>query len=314
MNNNIINNNIPWMEKYRPKNINHIILDEYNKRIIENIIDKNIFPNLLLHGPPGTGKTTTIINLVNIYQKNNNQKNSELTIHLNASDDRGIDIIRNQIYQFVNSKSLFNEGLKIIILDEVDYMTKSAQQALKYLLNEINDDNVRFCLICNYISKIDKSLQSEFIHLKFNLLPAITVVNFLKNINNIENLNYSDDDLLSIQRNYDSDIRSMINYMQSNKDFKNINKIIKNEIWDNLTNEIKKKNIDYIDYIIDEYNIQLKNMITDYLKYIIINKQEFVNSEFLDISEFIVHLEDYREIYLKKFFIEAMFHLYKNFN
>ena len=149
---------IPWMEKYRPNNFDNIILDKYNKRIIENIIDKNIFPNLLLHGPPGTGKTTTIINLVKIYQKNNNQNSNELTIHLNASDDRGIYTIRNQIYQFVNSKSLFNKGLKIIILDEVDYMTKSAQQALKYLLNEVHSNNVRFCLICNYISKIDKSL------------------------------------------------------------------------------------------------------------------------------------------------------------
>jgi len=311
-NNNDKHHNIPWMEKYRPDNIENIILDKFNKRIVDNIISKNIFPNLLLHGPPGTGKTTTIINLVKIYQKRNNQISNELTIHLNASDDRGIDTIRNQIYHFVNSKSLFNKGLKIIILDEVDYMTKSAQQALKYLLNEIDNSNVRFCLICNYISKINKSLQSEFVHLRFNNLPVKNIIDLLENINNIENLNYTKRQLISIQKIYKSDIRSMINYIQTDKDYTK-NNIIEDKIWDNLTIELKKKNMDYINFIINEYNIQLKNMIIDYFKYIINKKQELVNSEFLDISEFIVHLEDYRDNYLKIYFLEVMYYVYNKY-
>ena len=98
------------------------------------MIEKNYIPNILLYGPPGTGKTTTIINLINKFQSKNNQLNKGLMIHLNASDERGIDIIRNQINNFVNSKTLFNVGIKFIILDEVDYMTKNAQLALKYLL------------------------------------------------------------------------------------------------------------------------------------------------------------------------------------
>jgi replication factor C subunit 3/5 len=92
-------------------------------------------------------------------------------IHLNASDERGIDIIRNQINSFVNSKSLFNNGMKFVILDEVDYMTKNAQMALRYLLQGYNS-NVRFCLICNYISRIDEALQNEFV--RFGL------INYLK--------------------------------------------------------------------------------------------------------------------------------------
>ena len=79
-------------------------------------------------------------------------------IHLNASDERGIDIIRNQIHSFVRTMNLFESGFKFVILDEVDYMTRSAQQALKCLIQEYND-NVKYCLICNYISKIDESLQ-----------------------------------------------------------------------------------------------------------------------------------------------------------
>ena len=127
---------IPWVEKYRPSSLNDIVLDEFNREILENIIETDHFPNLLFYGPPGTGKTTTMINLINSYQVKHNQKNKDLMVHLNASDERGIDIIRNQIYQFVNSKPLFNTGTKFIILDEVDYMTKNAQYALKCLLQK----------------------------------------------------------------------------------------------------------------------------------------------------------------------------------
>ena len=104
-------------------------------------------------------------------------------IHLNGSDERGIDIIRNQINSFVTSKSMFGDGMKFVILDEVDYMTKNAQTALRYLLNNFsNTINVRFCLICNYISKIDEGLQNEFIRLRFNQLPKDDIIQFLNHI------------------------------------------------------------------------------------------------------------------------------------
>ena len=122
---------VPWVEKYRPRKFDDIVLEKNNKTILNNILNGASFPNLLFYGPPGTGKTTTIINLIDKYQEANNQKRKGLKIHLNASDDRGIDIIRNQINQFVNTKTLFGKGVKFVILDEVDYMTKNAQQALR---------------------------------------------------------------------------------------------------------------------------------------------------------------------------------------
>jgi replication factor C subunit 3/5 len=134
---------IPWVEKYRPTKFDNIILDPLNRHIFKQILDKNYFPNLLFYGPPGTGKTTTIINLIQEYQTRYSKPNKSNIIHLNASDERGIDIIRHQIYSFVKSLNLFEPGIKFVVLDEADYMTKNAQQALKYLL-QTSSTNVRF--------------------------------------------------------------------------------------------------------------------------------------------------------------------------
>ena len=106
---------IPWVEKYRPTNFDDIIMDDMTKQILENVVKKKHFPNILFYGPPGTGKTTTIVNLINYFQKYHNQQNNSLIIHQNASDERGVDIIRNQLFNFVNSKGLYGGGIKLIL-------------------------------------------------------------------------------------------------------------------------------------------------------------------------------------------------------
>jgi len=233
----------PWVEKYRPLNFDDIVLDPLNKLMLRNIIATRHFPNLLLYGPPGTGKTTTIINLVNEYQRATMQHtNGGFMIHLNASDERGIDIIRNQINGFVTTQSLFGAGIKFVILDEVDYMTKNAQTALRYLLNSYNysQHNVRFCLICNYISRIDESLQTEFVRMRFNQLPVQDIIAFMHKVSAGEGLNLSNDTIASIQRQFNSDIRSMINYMQTNQDVRDGSLAIATETdWNELTADLK---------------------------------------------------------------------------
>ena len=290
-------NGYVWVEKYRPKLFEEIVLDTLNKQILSNIIETQYFPNLLFYGPPGTGKTTTIINLINAYQEKVGVKKKDLIIHLNASDERGIDIIRNQINFFVNSKPLFNNGVKFVILDEVDYMTKNAQQALRYLLQNYTC-NVRFCLICNYISRIDEGLQNEFIRLKFNQLPKEKIINFLNNISISENLDLSPKTLSSIQNLYKSDIRSMINFIQSNQNIKaeSLN-IIDNDVWIILLNKILNgEKIDIINSFIHsisiDYNIDKKNIIKDFLNYIIKNYPKYINSNFLDFVENLMHSQN----------------------
>ena len=294
---------IPWVEAYRPTVFDDIVLEPLNKLILKNIIETSYFPNLLFYGPPGTGKTTTIINLINSYQLKLNNVNKDLIIHLNASDDRGIDIIRNQINCFVNSKPLFQNGMKFVILDEVDYMTKNAQQALRYLLQNYST-SVRFCLICNYISKIDEGLQNEFLRLRFNQLPKNDIIGFLKNISDSEKMNMSENTLICIQNLYKSDIRSMINFMQTNQNQLKNNEntfteynVIDNMVWETLYKNLKEKIsieilISYINNISLKYNMDKKNIIKNFVNYIIRYQEQVVNSKFLNFVENLMHSQD----------------------
>lgn len=290
------NANSPWVEKYRPSKFDNIVLDPTNRKLFEKIIEKEHFPNLLFYGPPGTGKTTTIINLIQQYQKTHSRINKGNVIHLNASDERGIDIIRNQINSFVKSMNLFESGFKFVILDEVDYMTKNAQQALKYLL-QTTTTNVRFCLICNYISKIDESLKNEFICVRFNQLPCNDIVQFMKSIVEKEKINIGDESIQIIQSMYKSDIRSMVNFLQLNQNFKldewNKN-ILNNQVLQQLHNMFcnDTKQIDIIHYIYKisrEYNIDKKHLIQSFFNYIIRNTKIEITDDFTNYMKKIIH-------------------------
>ena len=294
------NENIPWIEKYRPTQFADIVLEPTNKRLFENIIKKNTpyFPNLLLYGPPGTGKTTSIINLISEYQRSNFSGNINLSsnvIHLNASDERGIDIIRNQINLFIRSQHLFDSGFKFVILDEVDYMTKSAQQALKYILQTFDYNNVRFFLICNYISKIDESLQKEFITIQFNRLPANDVLHFLMNICNKEGIETTEEKVKKIMSLYHHDVRGMIKFIQLNQE-----NIMDEEVWEKLNDLFATKNAranhyddveKYIRYVSEMYNIEEKQIIKHYLDYIMQSPHHYpmIKTDFIDFVEIIVH-------------------------
>jgi len=291
----------PWVEKYRPSRFNDIVLDPLNKLILQNIIATRHFPNLLFYGPPGTGKTTTITNLVNEYQQATMQHiNGGFMIHLNASDERGIDIIRNQINSFVTTQSLFGTGVKFVILDEVDYMTKNAQTALRYLLNSYNysQHNVRFCLICNYISRIDEALQTEFVRLRFNQLPVQDIVHFIQKVSDGEGLNLSDTVILSIQKQFNSDIRSMINYMQTNQDVHHGHIAVATETnWDELTADLKKGTsvqtiCDRLRRMSHQFNLDRKHMLKLYANHLIRQNPELITHELLNKLENVMHINE----------------------
>ncbi len=159
---------------------------------------------MILYGPPGTGKTTTIMCLLKHYPYSNH------IIHLNASDERGIEVIRTQLYAFIHTKGLFQNHMKFIILDEVDSMTKQAQTSLITLMT---NTNVRFCLICNYISKLIPSLRDYFL-----LIPFYNTSHdnsYIKNIIKAENLKLKKSIVDDIIFNYSPDLRSIVNSLQA---------------------------------------------------------------------------------------------------
>ena len=242
-----------------------------------------------------------------------------LVLHLNASDDRGIDVIRNQINQFVNSRTFFETGMKFVILDEVDYMTKNAQYALRYLIQASYNIEVRFCLICNYISKIEQSLKNEFICIRFNQLPSEDIHAFLRMISDKEELKLSDKIISLIQRRFQSDIRSMVNFLQTNRyDIVGDNiHIIDDETIEDLIAVALRQPSDnemfrcYIYELTAKFNIDKKEIMKECFQYIIRErtvqkKMRDVHaggaataffSEFLDFVETIIHFcgGDYNE-------------------
>lgn len=303
-----MNKNIPWIEKYRPENFENIVLDEMNKILLKNIVEKDHFPNILFYGPPGTGKTTTIINIISKYQDEYNQKNKDLMIHLNASDERGIDIIRNQISQFVNSKCLFNKGLKFVILDEVDYMTKNAQQALKYLLQKY-PENVRFCLICNYISRIDESLQNEFMRCRFNKLPKKQIISFLENIVSNEGLKITESNLVKIVNHFNNDLRSIINYLQCNQNSLDNLKLINIECWEKFIKVLKTSDINRINkYLLEisiSYESEQKTILKEFISYLI-KEKDLINDDFFSFVENAYHNMDINMNYYVNYIITKL--------
>ena len=195
---------LPWIEKYRPQDLNSIILDSETSTIFNNMITMNYYPNMIFYGPPGTGKTTTIMCLLKHYPYSNH------IIHLNASDERGIEVIRTQLYAFIHSKGLFQNQMKFIILDEVDSMTKQAQNSLITLLT---NTNVRFCLICNYISKLIPALRDYFLIIPF--YNSVSDNSYIKNIIKLEQLRLKKGVIDDIIFNYSPDLRSIVNSLQA---------------------------------------------------------------------------------------------------
>jgi len=311
----VAKDNSPWSEKYRPSEFQQIVLDPLNRKIFENIIKKKKFPHMLFYGPPGAGKTTSADNLIRAYQSFYHRSNNETVIHLNASDERGIEVIRTQINQFVKTQNMFESGFKFVVLDEVDYMTKNAQQALKNLLQSCLD-NVRFCLICNYICKIDESLKNEFICIRFNQLPREEIYSFIKRIATEEKVNLTDDIIYTVQKMFKSDIRSMINFIQLHQNDENLHDyLMVDSVWTKIHQLFMdrvspKEIINKMHKTSISCNIDIKTMIKHYFNYMIQHNPKMITVPFLNIAETIVHNVDSNTEHILYYFVYQMTELY----
>lgn len=294
----------PWVEKYRPDSFTDIVLDDLNRQLLMKVIESRKFPNLLLYGPPGTGKTTTVVNLVNEFRANMGETGPGHVIHLNASDERGVDIVRGPISQFAQSQNMFTKGNKFIILDEADYMTAAAQHSLRQLLQTY--PNVKFCLICNYVSKIDLSLRNEFVRIRFNHLPENLIDNFLADISEKEGIGLSMENIEDIRKMFGSDMRSMINFIQSCQNAAISINVIKHDEWETLYDACKSQSTKRIGELLRTFvarGFNIKNVIRDLANHIILNNSHCLTIELLQNLEFIVHLDNSDTNAITDFFI-----------
>lgn len=210
-----ITSETPWIEKYRPASLSEVISNKEIVRSLKKFIAKDTLPHLLFYGPSGCGKTSTIKCIAKqIY----GEYKIFATLELNASNDRGIDVVRTTINEFIESHSmsyipLENRKLfKLVILDEFDSMTVDAQGMLRRIIEE-NSDYIRFCLICNDIEKVTPAIQSRCAAYQFKPLRADDMRERLEEIVQAENLTIDNEALDGIIDISNKDMRNAINIL-----------------------------------------------------------------------------------------------------
>lgn len=207
--------NLMWSEKYRPKKLKEVVDQKEIIKGISNLIKSPDIPHMLFAGPAGVGKTTTALCIAMELLGEEWRKN---TLELNASDERGIKMVRERVKEFAASIKLADDKEfgkpKIIILDEADEMTSEAQTALRRIIED-SARTTRFIIICNYLSQIIEPIQSRCVVFRFRRLPKEDVIDHLKMICEQQKVKYEEKALAQIYEATGGDLRHSINIMQA---------------------------------------------------------------------------------------------------
>ncbi|KAK0706184.1 P-loop containing nucleoside triphosphate hydrolase protein [Lasiosphaeria miniovina] len=217
---------LPWVEKYRPATLDDVSGHQDILATINKFVDSNRLPHLLLYGPPGTGKTSTILALARRIYGTDNMR--QMVLELNASDDRGIDVVREQIKTFASTKQIFTvnpspaaagrsggvASYKLIILDEADAMTNTAQMALRRIMEKYTA-NTRFCIIANYSHKLSPALLSRCTRFRFSPLKEQDIRVLVDKVVEEENVNILPEATESLVRLSRGDMRRALNVLQA---------------------------------------------------------------------------------------------------
>ncbi|EPY37914.1 replication factor C subunit 3/5 [Angomonas deanei] len=213
---------LPWVEKYRPSSLDDVVAHDEILATLRRLMSGDSMPHFLFYGPPGTGKTTTIkACATHLYGKERVRAN---VLEMNASDDRGIDVVRQQIREFSSTTSIFSMAssssgarkvsFKLVILDEADQMSHDAQAALRRVIEKYTK-NVRFCILCNHINKIIPALQSRCTRFRFAPVRKADMLPRLQQIAEAEGIKYTTEGLGAAFRLSQGDLRRCLNTLQS---------------------------------------------------------------------------------------------------
>ncbi|KAK6005966.1 hypothetical protein QM012_006376 [Aureobasidium pullulans] len=215
---------LPWVEKYRPNTLDDVSGHQDILATINKFVDGNRLPHLLLYGPPGTGKTSTVLALARRIYGDKNMR--QMVLELNASDDRGIDVVREQIKTFSSTKQIFTSfgdktggdsnpaNFKLIILDEADAMTSTAQMALRRIMEKYTS-NTRFCIIANYTHKLSPALLSRCTRFRFSPLKEADIRRLVDIVIEKEDVNIAPDATDSLVTLSKGDMRRALNVLQA---------------------------------------------------------------------------------------------------
>lgn len=246
-----------WTEKYRPSSFEGFVGQEEIVKRVKNLVSSLNIPHLLFAGPAGTGKSTLALIVVKQLFGNGWRENY---LELNASDERGIDVVRQKVKDFARTKSLGTVPFKVIFLDEADALTREAQQALRRIMENYTT-TCRFVLSCNYSSKIIDPIQSRCAVFRFKLLEKRDIDKVIKKISETEKLEVDEKGASTIYESSEGDCRRVINLMQSTA---SISPRITKELIETIVSSAKPSDIKIVlDYALAGDYINAKEKLLD---------------------------------------------------
>jgi replication factor C small subunit len=269
-----------WVEKYRPKNLNDVILPDDQKKFFINCVERKDIPSLFFFGPPGSGKSTTARIIVDTICESDMD-----CLPFNGSDITGVDFIRDEVQEFLKSPP-YKSKLKIVFIEEADFLSQNSQSALRAIMEKYSS-NGRFMCTGNYISKISDPVQSRFQMFEMKTISHEFAIKYCTDILQKENVEFDNETVNLVVKNFLPDVRKVVNILQQNVINKKLKKIDVNTIV-----STEKKVCSLIVQMCDD-------MLTE-------RKDKTINTNMAQIHKLTNNDLDYRSIYETLFYYDSL--------